>query len=119
MYFDQCPATQECHAADTGHDTRPVTVCRHRADLPLCYPMLSKDTLEYTTSPFNVLGHTRSGNPSLTFHTPANAQLFAASCAKCMEHGCPILSVCICTKLFSGISSFQHTPCGGLQFNFP
>ena len=22
-YFDQCAATQECHAADTGHDTPP------------------------------------------------------------------------------------------------
>ena len=22
-YFDQCAATQECHATDTGHDTPP------------------------------------------------------------------------------------------------
>ena len=43
-YFDQCAATQKCHAAHTGHDTpprhsiqtqgmapHPVTVYRHRA----------------------------------------------------------------------------------------
>ena len=43
-YFDQCAATQECHVADTGHDTpprhsiqtqdmtpHPVTVYRHGA----------------------------------------------------------------------------------------
>ena len=27
----ECAATQECHAANTGHDTHPITVYRHRA----------------------------------------------------------------------------------------
>ena len=32
-YFDQCAATQKCHAADTGHDTPP----RHSIDTgPTC-----------------------------------------------------------------------------------
>ena len=47
----------------------PVTVCRHGADLSLCYPLMWKVTLEYTATHFNVLGGTRPGNPSPTFHT--------------------------------------------------
>ena len=47
----------------------PVTVYRHRADLSLCYPLMWNVTLEYTASHFNVLGKTRPGYPSLTFHT--------------------------------------------------
>ena len=47
----------------------PVTVYRHRPDLPLCYPLMWNITLEYTTTHFNVLGQTRSGNPSPTLHT--------------------------------------------------
>ena len=42
---------------------------RHRADLSLCYPLVWNITLEYTTTNFNVLGQTRSRDPSLTFHT--------------------------------------------------
>ena len=70
-YFDQCAATQECHAADTGHETHPVTVYRHGADLSLCYPLMWNVTLEYTPVAihFNVFGKTRPGNPSSTFHT--------------------------------------------------
>ena len=48
----------------------PVTVYRHRADLSLCFPLIWNVTLEYTTTHLNVLGQTRSGNPSPTFHTP-------------------------------------------------
>ena len=51
---------------DTTH--HPVTVYRHRADLS-CYPLMWNVTLEYTTTHFNVLGKTRPGNPSPTFHT--------------------------------------------------
>ena len=47
----------------------PVTVYRHGADLSLCYPLMWNVTLEYTTTHFNVLGETRPGNPSPTFHT--------------------------------------------------
>ena len=47
----------------------PVTVFRHRADLSQCYPLMWNVTLEYTTTYFNVLGQTRSGNASTTFHT--------------------------------------------------
>ena len=61
--------TEECNAADTGHDTHPVTVHGCGADMWLCYPLMWNVTLEYTTAHFNVLGQTRSGNPSPTFHT--------------------------------------------------
>ena len=44
-----------------------VTVYRHGTDLSLCYPLMWNVTLEYTH--FNVLGETRPGNPSPTFHT--------------------------------------------------
>ena len=47
----------------------PVTVYRHGADLSLCYPLMWNVTLEYTATHFNVLGETRPGNPSPTFHT--------------------------------------------------
>ena len=47
----------------------PVTVYKHRADLSLCYPLMWNVTLEYTDTHFNVLGETRPGNPSPTFHT--------------------------------------------------
>ena len=57
----------------------PVTVYRHGADLSLCYPLMWNVTLEYTTTHCNVLGQTRQGNPSPTFHTPANAQLDAVT----------------------------------------
>ena len=47
----------------------PVTVYRHWADLSLCYPLVWNVTLEYIATHFNVLGETRPGNPSPTFHT--------------------------------------------------
>ena len=47
----------------------PVTVYRHGAKLSLCYPSMWNVTLEYTATHFNVLGETRPGNPSPTFHT--------------------------------------------------
>ena len=47
----------------------PVTVYRHGTDLLLCYPFMLNVTLEYTATHFNVLGETRPGNPSPTFHT--------------------------------------------------
>ena len=47
----------------------PITVYRHGADLSLCYPSMWNVTLEYTATHFNVLGETRPGNPSPTFHT--------------------------------------------------
>ena len=46
----------------------PVTVYRHMADLSLCYPLMWDITLEYTTTHFNVLGQTRSGNHTPIFH---------------------------------------------------
>ena len=45
------------------------TVYRHGADLSLCYLLMWNVTLEYTATHFNVLGETRPGNPSPTFHT--------------------------------------------------
>ena len=60
---------QECHAANTRHDTHPVTVYKHRTDLSLCYPLMWNVTLEYKATHFNVLGKTRPGDPSPTFHT--------------------------------------------------
>ena len=42
---------------------------RHGADLSLCYQLMWNVTLEYKTTHFNVLGQTRSGNPSPTLHT--------------------------------------------------
>ena len=47
----------------------PVTVYRHGADLSLCYPLMCNVTMEYTATHVNVLGETRPGNPSPTFHT--------------------------------------------------
>ena len=49
--------------------SHPVTVYRHGADQSLCYPLMWNVTLEYTATHFNVLGETRPGNPSPTFHT--------------------------------------------------
>ena len=57
--------TQVCHAAQVDMTPHPVTVYRHGANLLLCYPL----TLEYTTTHFNILGQTRLGNHSPTFHT--------------------------------------------------
>ena len=67
------------NAMPQSQDKTPhsVTVYRHVADLSLCYPLMWNVTLEYTTTHFNVMGETRPGNPSPTFHTPANAQLDA------------------------------------------
>ena len=48
---------------------QPVPVYRLRADLSLCYLLMGNITLKYTTTHINVLGLTRSGNPSPTFHT--------------------------------------------------
>ena len=52
-----------------GTTPHPVTVYRHGANLSLCYPSMWNVTLEYTATHFNVLGETRPGNPSPTFHT--------------------------------------------------
>ena len=46
----------------------PVTVYRHGADLSLCYPFMWNVTLEYTATHVIVLGGTRPGNASPTFH---------------------------------------------------
>ena len=59
-----------------GTTPHPVTVYRHGDDLSLCYPLMWNATLEYTATHFNVFGKTRLKNPSPTFHTPANAQLY-------------------------------------------
>ena len=61
-YRNAMPQTQDT----TPH---PVTVYRHGADMSLCYPFMWNVTLEYTATHFNVLGVTRPGNPSPTFHT--------------------------------------------------
>ena len=59
-----------------GMTPHPVTVYIHGADLSID-PLMWNVTLEYTATHFNVLGEARPGNPSPTFHTPANAQLDA------------------------------------------
>ena len=55
-----------------------LTLYGHGADLSLCYPLMWNVTLEYTATHFNGLGKTRPGNPSPTFFTPANVQLYDA-----------------------------------------
>ena len=55
-----------CRRHRTWHPS--VTVYRHKTGLSLCYPLIWNVKLEYTASHFNVLGETRSGNSSLTFH---------------------------------------------------
>ena len=47
----------------------PVTVHSHRADLSFSNPFKWNVTLEYTTTQMYVLGKTRPGNPSPSFHT--------------------------------------------------
>ena len=51
------------------HRTPHPSQYRHGVDLSLCYPFMWNVTLEYTATHFNVLGETRPGNPSPTFHT--------------------------------------------------
>ena len=46
----------------------PVTVYRDGADLSLYYPLMWNVTLEYTATHFDILGQTRPGNRSPTFH---------------------------------------------------
>ena len=61
-YRNAIPQTQDM----TSH---PFTVNRHGADLLLCYSLMWNVTLEDTTTLFNVLGQTWSGNPSPTIQT--------------------------------------------------
>ena len=77
--FDQCVATQECHAADTGHDTPP-----HHSIQTQSRPVavLSIDVGRHTgihSYPFSCLGSDLTGEsfPDLP-HTPANTQLYDA-----------------------------------------
>ena len=71
QYFDQCAATQECHAADTRHDTPPRHGIQTQGRPALCYPFDVERHTGIDSYPFyNVLGETRPGNPSPTFHTP-------------------------------------------------
>ena len=75
-YFDQCAATQECHAADTGHDTpsrhsiqtqgRPVAVLSIDVE---------RHTGIHTATNLNVLGKTRPGNHPPTFPTVPTVSL--------------------------------------------
>ena len=60
-YFEQCAATQECHAIDAGHDTPPC----HRIQTTVVG--LSVDVKRHTgIHDFqNVLGHNRPGYLSL------------------------------------------------------
>ena len=77
-FFDQCAAAQECHATDTGHDTRP---CHSIQSQGRPVAVLSIDMERHTgihNYHFNVLGQTRSGNPSLTFHTHPSEAYYAA-----------------------------------------
>ena len=62
LHRNATPQTQDM----THH---PVIVYRHGADLSLCYPLMWNVTLKYTATHLNVLGQTRPGNPSPTFHT--------------------------------------------------
>ena len=68
-HWNAMPLTQ-------GITPHSVTVYRHRADLSLCYPFLWNIVLENTATHFNVLGQIKQGNPSPTFHTRTNAQLY-------------------------------------------
>ena len=67
----RCRVLPHRNAMPQTQDTtpHPVTVYRHGANLSLCYPSMWNVTLEYTATHFNVLGETRPGNPSPTFHT--------------------------------------------------
>ena len=62
LHMNDMPQTQDM----TFH---PVTVYKHRADLSLCYQLMSNVILEYTSTHFNVLGNPRPGNLSPTSHT--------------------------------------------------
>ena len=78
-YFDQCAATQVCHAADTGHVTPPRHSVQTR-DRPIA--VLSIDVQRHTgihSYPFRCLGSDpiRKSVPDLP-HTPATAQLYGA-----------------------------------------
>ena len=66
------------NAMPLTQDMTPQPVTVYRADLS-CYPLMWNVTLDYTTTHFNILGQTRSGNPSPTFHKPANTQPFDAA----------------------------------------
>ena len=66
----------------------PITVCRHEADLSLCYPLMWNVTLEYKTTHFNFLGKTRPGNPSthqrmLNFYDAVMVVVSQDDCRKC------------------------------------
>ena len=85
-YFDQRAATQECHAADTGHDTPP----RHSIQthgphiLSLCYPFMWNITPEYT---FQCLRSDPTRQSFLDFrHTPYRASLEPGSCGVQMHY---------------------------------
>ena len=70
QYTDKGHDIPPCHNIQTQDMTsHPVTVYRHGADLSLCYPLMWITHAKYTTTHFNVLGETQSGNPSPTFHT--------------------------------------------------
>ena len=63
--------SQKCHAADTGHDTQPYHSIQTQGR-PIV--VLSIDVERHTGihnygTHFNVLGQTRSRNPSPNFHT--------------------------------------------------
>ena len=51
------------HRNTMPHDTHPVTVYRHGANLSLCYPLMCNFKLEYTATHFNVLGNIFLGLP--------------------------------------------------------
>ena len=62
-----------------------VTVYRHGADPPLCYPL--NVTLKYTATHFNVLGQTQPGNPPRPSNTHQRTLNYICSCYGVMVLG--------------------------------
>ena len=102
LAIDECAATHERHATDTGHDTPPGHSI-HTQGRPLVAVSIDVER-RVTTTQFNVLGQTRSGNHSPTFHTyKRTLNLMILVCYECVRW-----RVCVrknCIYIFSTRSS--------------
>ena len=68
--FDHCAATQECYAADTGHDAPPRHSIQTRVRTVVVISInVERYTGMHNYRGFNFLGQIRSGNPSPTYQT--------------------------------------------------
>ena len=78
-YFDQCAATQECHAANTGHDTPSRHSIQTRGRPVVVLSIDVKRHIGIHNDPFQCLGSDPIEKSSLDLpHTPATAQPYDA-----------------------------------------